>query len=211
MAGGHVSGAVGTGTDHPDLAFSVSGCDSACHRRDSDGDGVPYLAAGEPGAALVLWAVYCRCRRAGYCLYAERFTMGSRICSCVCDDTADTGPVCLPVAGYGGRIPCRRQREARRTCRRRIGDLLRRADPAGLYWAGGMAGGIAPCDYLYRYPAESGETVPFPGRYRLCGHGRSGAPAHLGGAVGVSGCDAGGDPAGDVSGPALSHGLADPG
>lgn len=49
---------------------------------------------------------------------------------------------------------------------------------------------------------------PAPFRTRLRHPRRTGAPALGGGAVGLSGADAGGDAAGHVPGPAVSHGLA---
>ena len=71
-----------------------------------------------------------------------------------------------------------------------------------------LAGGAAAIDRVYRDPSESGKAGPLPFGHGLRHPRRTGAPALGGGAVGLSGADAGGDAAGHVPGPAVSHGLA---
>lgn len=72
----------------------------------------------------------------------------------------------------------------------------------------GWLGSAAGADRVYCDPAESGKAGPLPFGHGLRHPRRTGAPALGGGAVGLSGADAGGDAAGHVPGPAVSHGLA---
>lgn len=88
------------------------------------------------------------------------------------------------------------------------GDFLCGAGRVGLFEAGRLAGSAAGADRVYCDPAESGKAGPLPFGHGLRHPRRTGAPALGGGAVGLSGADAGGDAAGHVPGPAVSHGLA---
>ena len=208
MAGGHVAGAVGHGPDHHHLQLPVSGHDPACPGRYPAGAGLPHPAAGEPGPAMVLAAVH-RHRLGAQCV----LRVGGSAGGCekhpgLCGHGHDVRTVLLPVAGHGGGIPCSRRGKTRRPCRRCAGDLLRGDMRAGLPGAERLAGGAAAIDRVYRDPAESGKAGPLSRGHGLRHPRRAGAPALDGGAVGLSGADAGGGAAGHVPGSAVSYELA---
>ena len=203
-----MSGAVGHGPDHHHLQVSVSEHDPARPGRYSDGAGLPHPAEREPGSAMVLAAVHRHRRGAQRVLHAGGSAGGCKKHPGLCGHGHDVCAVLLPVAGHGGGIPCRRRGKARRSCRRCAGDLLCGDVCAGLHGVERLAGGAAGADRVYRDPAESGEAGPLPFGHGLRHPRRAGTPALGGGAVGLSGADAGGGAAGHVPGPAVPHGLA---
>ena len=203
-----MAGAVGHGSDHHYLPFPVSGSAPARAGRHPDGAGLPHPAAREQSPAMVLAAVH-RHRRGAQCvLRAGGPAGGCKVRPGLCDHGHDIRAVYRSVAGDGGRVPRRRCGKARRACRRCAGDFLCGAGRVGFHGAEWLAGGAAAIDRVYRDPSESGKAGPLPFGHGLRHPRRTGAPALGGGAVGLSGADAGGGADGHVSGPAVSHGLA---
>ena len=210
MAHGHGPHPLGHGADHHHTEFPLAGRASARHRRGAAGAGLPHPAAGERPPPLGLSSVAagaghplrgrCACRPAGGCGEHPRLR----------PHPGDAGAVRLPLARYGGRVPRRRSRKARRPRRRGYGRVLRGADGAGADRAGGLAAGAAAAGALSLPAAQHGQAVPLPDGHRLRHHRRAGAPVGQRGAVGRAGRAAGGGTAGHVPRPALSHGLATP-